>query len=94
MDFERLIYYILNKKGLNTNMEIYNFFDKINKETDMSAQALLDQRSKLKPEIFVDLNEDYLKGFYSEYREIDVKNYRGYILKAIDGTDLENIQLE
>ena len=89
MDFERLIPYILNKKGLSTNMEIYNFFDKINEETDMSAQALLDQRLKLKPEIFVDLNEDYLKGFYSEYRETDVKNYKGYILKAIDGTDFE-----
>ncbi len=89
MDFERLIHYILNKKGLSTNMEIYNFFDKINEETDMSAQALLDQRLKLKPEIFVDLNEDYLKGFYSEYRETDVKNYKGYILKAIDGTDFE-----
>lgn len=89
MDFERLIHYILNKKGLSTNMEIYNFFDKIDEETDMSAQALLDQRLKLKPEIFVDLNEDYLKGFYSEYRETDVKNYKGYILKAIDGTDFE-----
>ena len=28
MDFERLIHYILNKKGLSTNMEIYNFFHK------------------------------------------------------------------
>lgn len=89
MDFERLIHYILNKKGLSTNMEICNFFDKIDEETDMSAQALLDQRLKLKPEIFVDLNEDYLKGFYNEYRETDVKNYKGYILKAIDGTDFE-----
>lgn len=89
MDFERLIHYILNKKGLSTNMEICNFFDKIDEETDMSAQALLDQRLKLKPEIFVDLNEDYLKGFYNEYRKTDVKNYKGYILKAIDGTDFE-----
>ena len=89
MDFERLIHYILNKKGLSTNMEICNFFDKIDEETDMSAQALLDQRLKLKPKIFVDLNEDYLKGFYSEYRETDVKHYKGYILKAIDGTDFE-----
>ena len=89
MDFERLIHYILNKKGLSTNMEICNFFDKIDEETDMSTQALLDQRLKLKPEIFVDLNEDYLKGFYNEYRETDVKNYKGYILKAIDGTDFE-----
>ena len=89
MDFEKLIYYILNKKGLCTNMEINNFFNKINEDTDMSAQALLDQRLKLRPEVFVELNEDYLKGFYSEYRDTDVKNYKGYILKAVDGTDFE-----
>ena len=89
MDFEKLIHYILNKKGLSTNMEINNFFNKIDEDTDMSAQALLDQRLKLKPEVFIELNEDYLKGFYSEYRETDVKNYKGYILKAIDGTDFE-----
>lgn len=89
MDFEKLIHYILNKKGLSTNMEINNFFNKIDEDTDMSAQSLLDQRLKLIPEVFVELNEDYLKGFYSEYRDTDVKNYKGYILKAIDGTDFE-----
>ena len=89
MDFEKLIHYILNKKGLSTNMEINNFFNKIDEDTDMSAQALFDQRLKLKPEVFVELNEEYLKGFYSEYRETDVRNYKGYILKAIDGTDIE-----
>lgn len=89
MDFEKLIHYILNKKGLSTNMEINNFFNKIDEDTEISAQSLLDQRLKLKPEVFVELNEDYLKGFYSEYRDTDVKNYKGYILKAIDGTDFE-----
>ncbi len=89
MNFEKLVHYILNKKGLSTIMEINNFFDKIDEDIDMSAQALLDQRLKLKPEVFVELNEDYLKGFYSEYRDTDVKNHKGYILKAIDGTDFE-----
>lgn len=89
MDFEKLIHYILNKKGLSTNMEINNFFNKIDEDTEISVQSLLDQRLKLKPEVFVELNEDYLKGFYSEYRDTDVKNYKGYILKAIDGTDFE-----
>ena len=56
MDFEKLIHYILNKRGLCTNMEINNFFNKINENTDMSAQSLLDQRLKLNPEIFIDLN--------------------------------------
>ena len=89
MDFKKLIHYILNKRGLSTVMEINNFFDKIDEDIDMSAQSLLDQRLKLIPEVFVELNEDYLKGFYSEYRETDVKSYKGYILKAIDGSDFE-----
>ncbi len=89
MDFEKLIHYILNKRGLCTNMEINSFFNKINEETEMSAQSLLDQRLKLNPEIFVDLNTEYLKGFYDEYRDTDVKTYKGYILKAIDGSDFE-----
>lgn len=70
-------------------MEINSFFNKMNEETEMSAQSLLDQRLKLNPEIFVDLNTEYLKGFYDEYRDIDVKTYKGYILKAIDGSDFE-----
>lgn len=89
MDFVKLIHYILNKRGLSTNMEINNFFYKIDEDTDMTAQALLDQRLKLKAEAFVELNEVYLKGFYSEYRDKGVKDYKGYILKAIDGTDFE-----
>lgn len=40
-------------------MEITSFFNKINEETEMSAQSLLDQRLKLNPEIFVDLNTRY-----------------------------------
>ena len=76
MDFEKIIHYILNKKGLSTNMEINKFFNKIDEDTEISAQSLLDQRLKLKPEVFVKLNEDYLKGFYSEYRDTDVKNYK------------------
>ena len=89
MDFEKLIHYILNKRGLCTNMEINNFFKKINEDTDMSAQSLLDQRLKLNPEVFVELNTEYLQGFYDEYKDTDVKNYNGYLLKAIDGSDFE-----
>lgn len=89
MDFEKLVHYILNKKGLCTNMEIYNFFNKINEDVEMSAQSLLDQRLKLNPNVFIDLNKEYLETFYKEYKDTDVKTYKGYILKAIDGSDFE-----
>jgi len=89
MGFVNLMHYILNKKGLSTNMEINNFFNKTNQDITMSAQSLLDQRLKLNPEVFIDLNQEYLKTFYDEYEETDVKTYKGYLLKAIDGSDFE-----
>ena len=68
MGFTKLIKYILNKKGLTTNMEINNFYNDINEEETITSQSLLDQRLKLNPEVFVSLNNDYLKMFYNEHR--------------------------
>lgn len=88
MGFVKLINYILNKKGLSTNMEINNFYDKINENNTISNQSLLDQRLKLNPEVFISLNNNYLKLFYNEHKS-EVKTYKNYILKAIDGSDFE-----
>lgn len=88
MGFTKLIKYILNKKGLTTSMEINNFYNGINEEESITNQSLLDQRLKLNPEVFIALNTDYLKLFYQEHKE-EVKLYKGYLLKAIDGSDFE-----
>lgn len=88
MGFKKLINYILNKKGLSTNMEINNFYNKINEDNTISNQSLLDQRLKLNPEVFIYLNNNYLKLFYNEHKD-EVKTYKNYILKAIDGSDFE-----
>lgn len=88
MGFKKLIKYILNKKGLSTNMEINNFYDDINEDESISNQSLLDQRLKLNPEVFISLSNDYLKLFYQEHKD-EVKLYKGYLLKAIDGSDFE-----
>lgn len=89
MSFDRLILYILNKRGLSTNMEINNFFEKVDEEIDMVAQSVMEQRLKLNPDVFEYLNEEYLKGFYEGCRDDGVKTYKGYLLKAIDGSDFE-----
>lgn len=88
MGFIRLMYYIISKKGYSMNMEINNFYNKINIEELISKQALLEQRLKLNPEVFNVLNTDCLKCIYQEYPD-EVKTYKGYLLKAIDGSDLE-----
>ena len=69
-------------------MEINNFYDDINEDKNISNQSLLDQRLKLNPEVFILLNNDYLKLFYQEHKD-EVKLYKGYLLKAIDGSDFE-----
>jgi len=83
-----IIYYCLNKKGLCTNMETNNYFGKINKDVSISAQSLFDQRMKLSPLVFRDLNDSYLSAFYSNYPD-ETKLFNGYILLAIDGSDME-----
>ena len=88
MGFTKLIKYILNKKGLTTSMEINKFYNDVNEEENISNQSLLDQRLKLNPEVFITLNTDYLKLFYQEQKE-EVKLYKGYLLKAVDGHDFK-----
>ncbi len=88
LGFTKLMKYILNKKGLTTSMEINNFYNDSNEEENISNQSLLDQRLKLNPEVFITLNKDYLKLFYQDHKE-EVKLYKGYLLKAIDGSDFE-----
>jgi len=88
MGIRELIYYNINKKGLCTNMEANNFFEKTNQDKSITAQAVFDQRMKLNPEVFTALNDEYLGCFYKGHQE-EVKLYKGYVVKAIDGSDLE-----
>ena len=88
MGARELVYYCLNKKGLCTNMETNNFFDKIGKDEGIRAQSLFDQRKKLSPLVFSDLNDSYLDMFYSEYSD-EARLFKGYVILAIDGSDIE-----
>lgn len=87
MNFEKVILYGLNKRGLTSKMEIEDFVELINM-TDISAPAVLKQRLKLNGKIYLDMMQDNLKGFYEKFQN-DVKLFNGYILSAIDGSDFE-----
>jgi hypothetical protein len=87
MGFSKVIKYNINKKGLTSAMELNKYFEESESES-MSTQSMLDQRKKLNPTVFKILNAEYLKGFYTEH-EAEVKTYKGYLLKAIDGSDIE-----
>lgn len=82
-----IILYELNKRGLSTKMEILNF-NNINNVQNITTPGLFKQREKLNPEAFIYLMQISLKDFYCNYKD-EVKTYKGYILKAIDGSDFE-----
>lgn len=82
-----IVMYELNKKGLSSKMEILNF-NNIKYVKDISSPGLFKQREKLNPDAFVYLIQTSLRNFYVEHK-YEVKTYKGYIIKAVDGSDFE-----
>ena len=87
MPFEDLTRFILAKKGKTTTMELNNYFKEIEKrENTVSKQAFSKQRRNLNPEVFVELNKDYVRRIYEQ---AEIKKYKGYLVTAIDGSSIE-----
>ena len=87
MSFQNVVLYNLNKKGLTSKMEIEEFTEQVNM-MDISAPAVLKQRLKLNGKIYLDMIQENLKGFYTEFKD-ETKLLNGYIVCAIDGSDFE-----
>lgn len=87
MSFQNVVLYNLNKKGLTSKMEIEEFTEQVNM-MDISSPTVLKQRLKLNGEIYLDMLQENLKGFYTEFKN-EVKLFKGYIVCAIDGSDFE-----
>ena len=85
MNFEDYCWFILNKRGITLKMEIENYIEKTNKEK-ISESAICQQRKNLNPLVFKKLNNSYVKNIYESENITTVK---GYLVLAIDGTDLE-----
>jgi hypothetical protein len=87
MPFEDLTRFILAKKGKTTTMELNNYFKEIEKrENTVSKQAFSKQRLNLNPEVFIELNKDYVRRIYEQ---AEIKKYKGYLVTAIDGSAIE-----
>jgi len=87
MPFEDLTRFILAKKGKTTTMELNNYFKEIEKrENTVSKQAFSKQRQNLNPEVFIELNKDYVRRIY---KQAEIKKYKGYLVTAIDGSSIE-----
>lgn len=77
---KELIIYNMNKKGLSSKMEEYQFF-KITGYESISTPGMLKQREKLNPNIFEYLNNGLLDVYYQDCKE-EMKLYKGYLLTA------------
>lgn len=84
---KELIIYNMNKKGLSSKMEEYQFF-KITGYESISTPGMLKQREKLNPNIFVHLNDGLLNVYYNDCKD-EMKLYKGYLLTATDGSEFE-----
>lgn len=87
MNFEKVVMYNLNKKGLTSKMEIVEF-DEIVNSKDITSVGVLKQRKKLDAKIYKDIMQHNLMGFYNEFPD-EVKLFKGFILTATDGSDFE-----
>lgn len=54
-------------------------------ETEYTKQAFSEARQKIKPLAFTILNDNFIKTYYKE----NYKTIKGYLLLAIDGSDIE-----
>ena len=76
----------LAKRGLTTVFELRHYFLQRNDGMEISKQGYLQQRKRLNPDIFSDLNDEYLKDFYDSD---EAKTWNGYLVLAIDGSKAE-----
>ena len=87
MPFNEFIRFILMKKGKTTTMELNNYFKEIHKkENTVTKQSFSKQRKNLNPQVFVELNKNYVTRFYGE---AEVKKFKNHIITAIDGSHIE-----
>lgn len=76
---------MINMISRTTSVELYNFFTGVLKKRTPSKQAFSKARGNLNPAIFIKLLDLFLKGYYGA----GYKTYKGYIVLATDGTELE-----
>jgi len=88
MGFKETILFMLNMINKSVQIELNKFFEGIlRKDDSISKQAFSENRQKIHPKVFIDLNDRINKVIYEECDEYELWN--GYRLSAIDGTSIE-----
>ena len=83
LPLNKVIELLLSMKGNTLNKELYEYFGRTPDDI-VSSSAFVQQRGKIKPELFSDL--------FARSNEVmdkyDTKTYKGYKLYAVDGSDI------
>ncbi|WP_035290061.1 IS4 family transposase [Clostridium sp. KNHs214] len=88
MGFKETMLFMLNMINKSLQVELNNFFEVILKREDtISKQAFSENRQKINPNAFIELNDKIVDVIYEECDEY--KLWNGYRLTAIDGTTIE-----
>ena len=88
MGFKDTILFMLNMINKSLQTELNSFFEKVlNKDTAISKQAFSENRQKIDPKAFIELNDRIIKVIYDECDEYELWN--GYRLTAVDGSIIE-----
>lgn len=86
MTFSNLIYFMISTIKHSLQKELTGFMDKIRKKETITKSAFCQQRMKLKPEAFVELNDELVKEFYTDN---EIKTLSDFRLISIDGSSIE-----
>lgn len=87
--FWRLVLFQINIATKSLSVELSRFFKRIeynSEEKSYSKQSYSEARMKMKHSAYLELNEELVKGYYSDG---DYKKYKGYRLLAIDGSRIQ-----
>ena len=90
LTFELLVLFILNMPKRNLSLELHNFLNLMHKRCKLSFNrvtpgAFTQSREKLRPEVFLGLNQVLLDEYYTDNNE-RVTLWKGFRLLAIDGS--------
>lgn len=88
MGFEDVALFILNMGKRSLQLELNSFFKfNLKRKETITKQGYTKAREKIKSQMFLDLSDSAVQGFYEKCD--DYKMWNGYRLTAIDGSILE-----
>lgn len=86
MPFCSLVYFMLNSIKQTLQKELTSFMSAFTKHSNITKSAFCQQRVKLKPEAFIEMNDMLIEDFYTDNL---IKYWNGYRLLCIDSSALE-----